>query len=506
MRHIIRLITLFMLSIGFSFVLSVSAQSDLTTPPYDIGNPALIDLYINPATGDDANDGLSPETALQSLDMAWRTIPMGEILTTGYRLNLSEGTYPENLLPNYWESRYGTAEAPIIIQGAGANRTILAGNVNVYDTHYIYFLNLTISYGADAFHCELCQYLLIRDVTLFGANPDTYNARETLKVNQSQYIYIENSDISGAGDNALDFVAVQYGHILNNRIHNAGDWCGYVKGGSAYIRVEGNAFYDCGNGGFSAGQGTGFQFMTPPWIQYEVYFIEIVNNVVVNAYGAGIGVQGGYNIVVAYNTMWQIGERSHLLEVVYGSRSCDGQIGDERRERCADYLASGGWGTTAVDDGDNYVRIPNKHVFIYNNIVWGTPSADQHFWIPAPYSGESQAGSGLPDVILADDNVQIRGNIIWNEGIDYMGVGDGEGCGDDNPTCNLAQLTTENTINLVMPDLVAPMDGIFNRVVDGNVCDATTYDIPPFITDDLPSGISAWQPHNLPTLCAGIWE
>lgn len=503
MRHVILLIIFILLSVS-SY--RITSQESHITPPYDIGNPTLIDLYINPTTGDDANDGLSPETAFQSVDTAWRMIPMGEVLTTGYRLNLAEGIYPETILPNYWESRYGTAETPIIIQGAGANSTILAGNVNVYDTRYIYFLDLTVSYGADAFHCELCQYLLIRDVTLFGANPDTYNARETLKVNQSQYIYIENSDISGAGDNALDFVAVQYGHILNNRIHNAGDWCGYVKGGSAYIRVESNLFYDCGNGGFSAGQGTGFQFMTPPWIQYEVYFIEIVNNVVADAYGAGIGVQGGYNILVAYNTLYHVGERSHLLEVVYGSRSCDGQIGDEDRERCADYLASGGWGTTAVDDGDNYVRIPNKHVYIYNNILWGTPSADQHFWIPAPYSGESQTGSGLPDRIVADDNLQIRGNIIWNDGIDYMGVGDGEGCGDDNPTCNLAQITTENTINLFMPDLATPTEGIFNRVVDGNVCDNPTYAIPPFVTDDLPAGISAWRAHNLPTLCAGIWE
>lgn len=87
-----------------------------------------------------------------------------------------------------------------------------------------------------------------------------------------------------------------------------------------------------------------------------------------------------------------------------------------------------------------------------------------------------------------------------------MGVGDGEGCGDDNPTCNLAQLTAENTINQFMPDLSAPMDGVFNRLGNGNVCDARTYDIPPFVTDDLPTDIPIWRPHNLPTLCAGIWE
>ena len=56
-------------------------------------------------------------------------------------------------------------------------------------------------------------------------------AHETVKVNQCQYIYIEDCDISGADDNAVDFVAVQYGHVHGNRIHNAQDWCMYTKGG-----------------------------------------------------------------------------------------------------------------------------------------------------------------------------------------------------------------------------------------------------------------------------------
>jgi hypothetical protein len=504
-----RFLLLCVIIIGFSITPIVSAQSEFNTPPYDIGNPILIDLYINPTTGNDNNDGLSPETTFQSLDTAWRQIPMGEMLTTGYRLNLAEGTYPENILPSYWESRYGTSDAPIIIQGTGIN-TLLAGNINVYDTSYIYFLDLSISYGADAFHCELCDHLLIRGVTMVGADPETFNARETLKVNQSQYVYIENSDISGAEDNAIDFVAVQYGHILNNRVHNAGDWCGYVKGGSAYIRVEGNHFYDCGNGGFSAGQGTGFQFMTPPWIQYEVYFITIVNNTVTNAYGAGIGVQGAYNVLVAYNTMYDIGARSHLLEVVYGSRSCDGQIGDSDRIRCAEYLAMGGWGTEVVDDGDNYVRIPNKNVYVYNNILWGSPSPDQHFWIPAPYSGASQAGSGLPDVIVTDENLQIRGNIIWDgEAGHYMGIEYDAGCADDNPTCNMTQLIADNAINTLMPDLAEPSAGGLNRTVDGNVCSVATYEIPTFPTDDLPADVPMGDNNpqtSLPVTCAGIWD
>jgi hypothetical protein len=78
----------------------------------------------------------------------------------------------------------------------------------------------------------------------------------------------------------------------------------------AYLRVEPNLIYDCGTGGFTAGQGTGFQFMTPPWIQYEVYDVKIVNNLIRDTEGAGLGVNGGYNILIAYNTLVRVGSRS----------------------------------------------------------------------------------------------------------------------------------------------------------------------------------------------------
>lgn len=55
---------------------------------------------------------------------------------------------------------------------------------------------------------------------------------QSTQVNQVQGMYVEDSDISGAADNAIDFVAVQYGHICRTRIHKA-NWCVYAKGGQA---------------------------------------------------------------------------------------------------------------------------------------------------------------------------------------------------------------------------------------------------------------------------------
>lgn len=61
--------------------------------------------------------------------------------------------------------------------------------------------------------------------------------------------------------------------------------------------------------------------------------------------GAGLSVFGGYNILMAHNTLYRVGQRSHLLELLYGSRSCDGDtlVGGN----CATYPGLGGWGPTA---------------------------------------------------------------------------------------------------------------------------------------------------------------
>jgi hypothetical protein len=184
--------------------------------------------------------------------------------------------------------------------------------------------------------------------------------------------------ITEAWNRAVDFVAVQHGHIVGNRVHNAQDWCMYQKGGSAYFRVEGNEFYDCGTGGFTAGQGTGFQFMTAPWLHYEAYDIKVVNNLIHDTAGAGLGVNGGYNILLAYNTLYRVGVRDHVLEIVHGRRGCDG--GDAAH--CQPLIDAGGWGLT----GDEAQFIPNRNVYVYNNIIYNPAGyqSSQQFDIRGP--------------------------------------------------------------------------------------------------------------------------
>ena len=238
-----------------------------------------------------------------------------------------------------------------------------------------------------------------------------------MKINQSQHVAITRNFISGADDNAIDFVSVQHARVTGNTIERANDWCAYAKGGSAFVTVARNRIRRCGTGGFTAGQGTGLQFMTPPFIRYEAYGIEVLDNRISHTDGAGVGVNGGYNVVIARNRMWDVGARSHWIEVGFGSRSCDGQPGDDGRERCGTNLDAGGWGTTRVDDGTNYVRIPDRHLWVLGNVIDNPRrQGDQLFSIPAPFAGAEQDGSGLGEV-RADDDLHIAGNLIAGRGL-----------------------------------------------------------------------------------------
>lgn len=440
-------------------------------------------VYVS-TDGDDDAAGTSPDTALRTVAEAWNRIPQGTELTEGVTIALADGRYRAEELPNYWESRHGTGEAPIVVTTAssldgGGDRdgVVLTGGMNVFDTSHLSVLNLTIrpEPAGDAFHCEQCDALLLRNVVLDGGSR-TEGARETLKVNQSSDVWIESSDIGGATDNAIDFVAVQGGHLLGNTVHDAEDWCAYAKGGSAYLWVEANTFTRCGTGGFTAGQGTGFEFMTAPWITYEAMGIVVYRNLVIDTDGAGLGINGGYNVVLAHNTLYRVGRRSHVIEVVGGARSCDGNV-----EQCRARQQAGGWGGT--DEGGQW--IPGQHLWVVNNLVVNPPDEPSQ-WAQFAIAGALDApdASNVAAGARADGDLHIAGNVIAN-GTDLPLV-DGEGC--QSEPCTVAALGSANTFTAVQ--LADPDRGEFGVAAPPGWRAAT---IEAFDWSDAPLSAPAWE-------------
>jgi hypothetical protein len=476
-------------------VSGILCSAAFAASPYDVGSPVLKDIWTDPVNGNDSNNGSERSQALRTVGEAWNRIPSGTALTgTGYRILLVPGDYSEAVLPasGWMEARYGTVQYPVILQAADGPHTVrLHGYLSLSDVRYLYLIHLDIvtdpGYGGsgNTLHIEGSDHILIRGCKLDGFDGAKRQPQETLKVNQTQYIYVEDSEISGGDWFSLDFVAVQYGHILNNRIYDSGDDCLLMKGGTAYFTVEGNEIYDSGNIGFAAGQGTGFEFMVSPWLHYEVYDIRFVNNVLHDVTNAGMAVRGGYNILMAYNTLYRVGydvRGSGILLIAHGSRSCDGG----NTAACEQNRQNGGWGKENTDTE----TIPNRNVYVYDNIFYNPDAehrADSHFVIHGPASPPEN--SNIPNPSYSDTNLQIRGNLIWNKTQSEVpfGIGEGSGCQSDNSTCNLTQLTSENTVNSAEPQLVNPAQGDFRPAANGNVFGAAVFPIPDFTWADAPS-------------------
>jgi hypothetical protein len=230
--------------------------------------------------------------------------------------------------------------------------------------------------------------------------------------------------------------------------------------------------------------------MVSPWIHYEAYDIKVINNLIHDTDGAGLGVNGGYNILLAFNTLYQVGRRSHMLEVTFGNRSCDGNPGDAGRDACHAYLAAGGWGTTVIDDGSNSVRIPSRNVYIYDNVMFNPAGyvSPQIFSIAGPYNNATQGGSNVPRPANVDDNLQIRGNVIFDAGVSELGLDATTGCTDAASACSPAQIVATNTIN-VEPSLAANAD---SRPTSGsNLFNIRPWQIPSFTWSDAPTSPQA---------------
>lgn len=466
---------------------------------YEIGSPNVVDLWLDPVSGNDANDGLSREKGVKTLSAVWNRIPANTTLTTnGYRINVLPGSVPcEGACRNYFSGRFGTQQFPIIIRPANGRGTVIfQGGLNISNVKYLYLIDLNLIAGGangkfadNVLHIDRSDHVLMKGLTVMGVSQSEF--KEVVKVNTSQHIYLEDSEISNCFQSAVDFVAVQYGHILNNRIHDAGSWGMYLKGGSAYFRIESNEIYKT-LFGFSAGEGSGISYLVPPFIHYEAYDIKFINNVLHDMPGTGLAVTGGYNILLAHNTLYRIayntpnGPGYGLITIFHGNRTCS-----DTAEACQRMVSQGAWGPN--QPSTEYIGgvIPNRNVFIYNNLFYN-PASYRTLWGHFSIYGSRTRPANHPnlaDFLPTDENLQIKGNVIWN-GPAEMPLGiehESWGCQPSNPTCNPTQLKADNVINAFEPQIANPDAGDFRINSGSNLANAKSQAIPNFGWGDAPS-------------------
>lgn len=375
------------------------------------GEPASVfgggvKIYVDAAHGSDAGPG-TQSRPLRTVTAAWRRIPQSRTLTRPYTIVLLPGRWSAAQTPNYWQLKWGTAHAVVTLRAARPGTAVLPA-VNMFAVHWLVIDGVRFQDVFDLFHCEQCTHVLIKHSEFDGSQ----QLLDTVKFNQSSWIYLRHDTITGASQNPLQFVAVRHGAVTDDVLSHGGDWCAYFKGGSAELLIARNRVHDCGTGGLLAGQGTGLQFMVAPYFRYEAYRIVIARNWVWRTQGAGIGVNGGDQVALVDNRLWDTGSTSHTVEIDYGLRSCDGHPGDPGRSLCAQYLAKGAWGTTRVDNGSNAVRIPNLDVTVAGNVIANhRVQGDELLDIAPPFNGPAQAGSGL-GAVRTDGGLRVYDNLF----------------------------------------------------------------------------------------------
>ncbi len=517
------------LALLVSAVPASATAADPSTLRYDIGTIAFTDLYASPV-GDDTTGTGSAARPFRTIARAWRAV---EHTSSHYR----QRAYRILLAPGYYRGAYldhdingatfpslGTSTTPIVIQSQDTtNRAQIVffdtgsrANLTLYQFHYAYLLDFDIrldltsngnggvidsteSHG-DGFQCERCDHVLLRNmhVELYYADAEI-GQTETIKLNQSSHVYLEDNHLAGAGDNVIDAVAVRHGWWVRNVVHHARDWCLYAKGGSADIVIAANEVYQCRIGGMLAGQGTTMPFLEAPFLQYDAYHIKFINNIVHDTTGAGMGVNGGFNILFAYNTLVRTGVspgvRNHLLELAPGGRDCYGPTTAE----CQAMVTAGAWGPAVSGEGGE--GIPNRQVWFVNNLIVnpsGTVSPVSLFRVDGPRVAPGQSWSG-PDPVRSDDGVVIEGNLIWT-GSDTLDLPDGSGgCGSSHPTCAATQIRGLNRVNTAQPQFVGSSTGDF-RPTAASPATSGTVALPTFSTAGLSSAQAALLADTLTTV------
>jgi len=486
---------------------------NLSSIPSKMASDSPADLYVDPVFGDDAHAGTSESTPLRTISEAWTRAT--EVLSgSGVRINLMPGTYPcepdeaSGDCENYFSNLIGAEDRTVTLRALkGPGTVLIRGGMDIAQVSHVSLLDLTLQAGGDfptnasgnnVLHLADADHILLHGLTLKGPDGITdmdNTIQEVLKVNQADHFDLEESDLSGTFQTVLDYFSVQYGSILRNRIHRSGGRCAYLKGGSAYFRIDGNEFYDCREAGFQTGEGSDFPVMRPPFLHYEAYDIKIVNNLFHDIYGAGLSAAGGYDILMAYNTLYRIGLTDEqgrswaLAQFIHGSRGCTptDEIPDPGGV-CASLAAQGGWGPDQSAGGQDV--IPNRNVFVFNNVFYNPAPAQTDYQqltvfalvdVPPPFVN-------IPNPSAADDNLRLWGNVIWNGPPDLpLGVEDpSAGCRDSNPTCNAAQLRADNTINAVEPLLADPANGDFHPAPGSPLLAVPSVAIPDFSGDDRP--------------------
>jgi len=230
----------------------------------------------------------------------------------GDTILIHTGTYPGGL---FFANVQGNANQWITIKNApGATVVFEGGNnaIQLSDPAYLRISGLIFqqqtgngvniddggTYSTPAHHLVI-EDCVFRDLAVSGNN-------DLLKLSGLDHFEIRNCafENGAAGGSGIDMVGCHHGLIRQNEFENLGSNSIQAKGGTEWVRIEGNFFRDGGQRTLNLGGSTGLQFFRPDTAHFEAANLQVYANIFVGS-TAPIAYVGAVNVVVANNTFYQ---------------------------------------------------------------------------------------------------------------------------------------------------------------------------------------------------------
>ena len=234
------------------------------------------------------------------------------VVAPGDTVEIHAGSYAGGL---FFSNLQGTASQWITIRNAPGDVVVFEGGSNAIqltDPAYLRIEGLIFqhqtgngfnlddggSYNTPAHHIVFdgCTF---RDMSATGNN-------DLLKLSGLDHFEIRNCRfLNGAtGGSGVDMVGCHNGVIAYNSFENQGSNCIQAKGGTAWVRMEGNFFKDGGQRTLNLGGSTGLAFFRPDTAHYEAAHLQVFSNVFVGSW-APIAYVGAVHVEVVNNTFYQ---------------------------------------------------------------------------------------------------------------------------------------------------------------------------------------------------------
>ncbi|GAB4493036.1 MAG: hypothetical protein OHK0019_16140 [Saprospiraceae bacterium] len=241
-----------------------------------------------------------------NLSAAVNTVAPGDTIL------IHAGSYSGGL---YFANLKGTANQWITIRNAPGATVIFEGGSNAIqltDPAYLHLRGLIFqhqtgnglnvddggSYDTPAHHVvfEDCTF---RDMSASGNN-------DLLKLSGLDFFEVRNCIFQNgaSGGSGIDMVGCHHGLIERNYFENLGSNSIQCKGGSEWVRIEGNFFRDGGQRTLNLGGSTGLQFFRPDTAHFEAANLQVFANLIIGSW-TPIAYVGAVNVTVANNTIYQ---------------------------------------------------------------------------------------------------------------------------------------------------------------------------------------------------------